>query len=492
MGEKTIFNRISDALDKFFYSPVYLVLIPTIGIAGFALSREIEAMLAVGLFMMGNLLFSKDILPSFLALAIMAMIPLARHNDAEYFVPFFRILYPFLPEDAQSMVDAAPARSFLSVLAPAMPLGVVAAFLARFFIHPFKLRIGRFFYPTLLVAFAITFGGLFYLDFESYFSFPTIFYVFTLGVGMIITYFFLEAYLPRDNPRMADYFAKMMVAVGVMGILMLVSGYYHEWERISTEGPGRIFQWRNNLSNNLLMAMPFAFYLSLKSKYFIPYFTIGVLQFVVLVLSYSRGGIIFGTLLFPMLVASTFLLAKQERFKILFNLVLVFAAVYLLFDNHVMPFSDVLSDIVQRVSVSREESRARMFFQAVARFRAYPIFGTGLADEVHYNPGQMSMNWYHSTVSQVIGSMGLIGIIAYTYQELIRLKTLIESKNRFNLFAFFALLGFGGYSLVNVGYFVAIPFVTMLLFMFMISERYNKILEADETLYEQDRIDIQR
>jgi hypothetical protein len=98
------------------------------------------------------------------------------------------------------------------------------------------------------------------------------------------------------------------------------------------------------------------------------------------------------------------------------------------------------------------------------------------------------MYWYHSTIFQILGSLGIVGLIAYTYQEIVRIVTLLKVRSRFNLFTLLSLAGFAGYSMVNVGYFVPLPFVAMLVHMFIVVDRYNKILKDNPILMLQEKI----
>jgi len=484
-------KRFLEIVERAYNSDVYIILITLVGVWGFVFNEELYALLLVGTILIFGLLFCRDTLPALLPLGIMGFIPIQNHRNPEPFVPFFKIFEPFLDGWALELAQETEVPPFLLGWSVFMIFGVIIAFSLRFLIYRPKLKFGRFFYPTFFVAVAISLGGLFHLSFAEYFSFPALYYVTFLGFGMVLAYFSLEAFLPKEKKDMAVYFAKMMTAVGVMGIIMVGSAYYENHEAIAEDGPERFFQWRNNLSNGLLLTMPFAFYLAIKTKWFIPWVVIGIFQFAALMFSYSRGGMVFGALVFPFLVTLTFFLARGNRLRFLFALALSGAALYISIETWISPVEEVIDSFLNRLDFQDDESRLEMFRLALDRFRDYPLFGTGLAAEVeYYSPGEMSMEWYHSTISQVVGSMGLLGIFAYGFQELIRLFTLFESKNRFNLFVLLSFLGFAGYSLVNVGYFVPLPSVATLLFMFMVAERHNRLLEKEPSLYEEEKIPL--
>ncbi len=448
---KNTYNTISGNLERFLYSYAYIALVTLIGAWGFIFKQEFTAIVIVTVILSIQWVFVKDILPSLLGAMILGMIPLARYGEVDYFLPLFWVL-----------------------------TYVVPAWIIHMIIYPPKFIKGRFFYPTLAIAISITLGGLFSPYFLDSFKGASLYYLSFLGFGMVMIYVFVENYLPNRKDAVL-YFSKMMLGVGIMGILMVSSYYYYNWDDIVNNGGlGRYFQWRNNLSNNLLLSMPFAFYLAYKNKYVHFYYLIGVLQFVALVMSFSRGGIIFGTLVFPFLVTTMFILKPKKSLGFITILVLVFGAVYFMAEEYFDGFMTVINDIRERVQISPDEARANMLRMAWENFKNYPVFGTGFGFSTapHYNPQPMAMYWYHTTIGQIVGSLGLMGIIAYTYQMMLRGYTLIEKRTVFNLFVAFSIMGFAGYSMVNVGYFIPLPMVAVVIQIFILAERNNRFDKA--------------
>jgi len=262
-----------------------------------------------------------------------------------------------------------------------------------------------------------------------------------------------------------------------MGIVMVAYTYYTHYAAIDfnfhTQPP--YFQWKNNLSNNLLISMPFAFYLATKSKHPLLYFMIGILQFFAMFLSFSRGGIIFGSLVFPCVVIACICYTKKARWKFIITTI-IFTAVFVYFLYLNMEYFERV------MQISGDEARSNMYRLAIEYFKDYPIFGTGLAHDpgIYYRPLTMCIYWYHSTIFQIIASLGTVGLIAYGIQFFYRAKAIFEIKNPFNHFVLFAILGFAGYSMVNVGYFVPVPFVPIVLFMFIILDRNNTYIKATD------------
>lgn len=446
-------NKIFQWGEKFFHSNLYIVILTILGIIGFTFKIEIYIIYTIGFIAAISWILCRDMLPSFIAMMIVSMTPLARYGQKGYFEDLYYILFIMVP-----------------------------AFIARLFLYPVKIRKGRFFLPTLIVAISITLGGLFFLDIKHYFSMPALYYVFGLGFGMLIINFILESTTPHDTD-LTDFLCKMMMGVGFMGISMIVITYIKNYGLIEDQMNvfKNFFQWGNNLSNNLLISMPFAFYLSTKKKNSVFYFIVGLLQYAAMVLSFSRGGILFGTLMMPLILTAVFIFAKDDRKKLLLTLILLSIIGILIL---VRIFQPIIINIIEDMTISGEEARALMYKLAWKNFLAHPIFGMGLAHnpDLYYFPQAMCIYWYHSTFFQIIASLGLVGVAAYAFQSYCRLYSLFKVKSIFNLFVFFGVLGFAGYSMVNVGYFVPLPYMAMLIQLFIIVDRNNSYLKNNWNL----------
>ncbi|MFW5780149.1 MAG: O-antigen ligase family protein [Bacillota bacterium] len=454
------FVRISEKADRFFYSEIYIALITAIGITGFLFSLEIYAIYAIAALTCINWILCKDIMPSFLSVAIIAMTPLARYAEDAYFQSGIYLIF-----------------------------FVVPSFILHMVLHPPKFKPNKFLFTTLAVAISVTLGGLFSTNIQEYFSMPALYYIFGLGFGMVFIYIVIQSDVPYNKARIAEYFAKMMVGIGVMGIVMIFSHYIINGELIDARFGAfkSMMQWKNNLSNNLLLSMPFAFYLAAKGKNSVLYLIIGLLQYMAIMLSFSRGGIVFSTIVFPIALVSTFIMAKKDRLNFLIIIAILGGLVYLAFQSI---SSSLWERVLNIVEIREGEARINLYKLAWENFLKYPIFGRGLAYDggMYYRPEVWCIYWYHSTIFQILASLGIIGLLAYGYQEIVRIFTLIKVRSRFNLFALLSLIGFAGYSMVNVGYFVPLPFVAMLVHMFIVVDRYNNILIENPILMEKEKI----
>lgn len=135
------------------------------------------------------------------------------------------------------------------------------------------------------------------------------------------------------------------------------------------------------------------------------------------------------------------------------------------------------------MQVNKSEARVRLWKEAVALFLKNPVFGGGIGYQGdNFNHQAASMYWFHSTVFQVIGSMGLVGVAAYAFLYIRKFKIIFAKKRLFNLFFLLSFLGYEAYQLVDASNFVPIPFVMLIVHMFAILEGTNSTEQGQEDL----------
>ena len=131
---------------------------------------------------------------------------------------------------------------------------------------------------------------------------------------------------------------------------------------------------------------------------------------------------------------------------------------------------------------SSSSVRVKMLFQAIDNFRKNPVVGTGILDDsIAYGETkkQGTMAWYHMMIPQIVGSMGLVGVLAYGYQIFGRVKLVFKKACAWSFVLGISYLGILGMSQVNPGEFCPVPYgvLTVLLFVFQ-----ELRVEADEEL----------
>ena len=111
--------------------------------------------------------------------------------------------------------------------------------------------------------------------------------------------------------------------------------------------------------------------------------------------------------------------------------------------------------------------------------------------DVH-DPAKFALCWYHSAPFQVIGSFGIAGILAFSYQLYNRMRVLFERITLFNLTLFVAYAGLFMMSLVNPGEFSPIPYGMIATLFFVLCDKNNKYEALDKNKEEVLKIKVKR
>ncbi len=394
---------------------------------------------------------TSTLLPFFLTLTM----PLKCYNSYNEFITFVPLAIPF--------ILALLIRIF--VLYPA----------------PFhKTSVYRSYVPATI---AVTLGGLGTLTFSDYIAVS--FYIAGLGIGILILCYILGTqYQNEPNYNMADEVERAMCFLAIFSIFMVAHFYYitmaHHaetmpWKQVFQEKFRLLyFQWRNNISTTLMIAMPFLFSRAHKHLFYLP---IGLLSFVTLIFSNSRGGILFGSLEF---IACFILYIVKERRRVMRIVMYLFCAVVAFgafqFKHHLPKIKEALWRITNLFDkeAMMQESRFRLIGRAWQDFLRNPLFGSGLGYQGNvdiYNPAKGSLYFYHSAPLQIIGSMGILGIFAYGYQLWMQSKLLWRVHTKFSATVALSIASLWGMSMVNPGVFSPVPFAVTIPILLVVSEK---------------------
>lgn len=373
----------------------------------------------------------------------------------------------------------------------AIPVGF--AFIFHFVVYKkeFKFEKGKLTLPYILVSIAVTLGGLGKISFKEFFQGTFLFYTIGLGFGMLLVYFLLSSCIHTSN----DYSLRMrisytMMAVGILCSFMVFHQYLMYLDVVTSEWRIIYMQWRNNVSTLLMLAMPFAFYISTRDKRHI-YFYLGLTEYAAILLSGSRGGAMFGTIEIALCLIVLVYTDKRNRTH---NLAVISlgAIVVCTFARTLWHFFlPTINRFLEGDSIREDNIR-----RALADFKSNPIFGRGFGrtekEQVDYIKKKMAVNWYHSSPFQIIGSFGLLGVGAFAYQFYARFKLLFEKTTHFNLTVFISFIGLTMMSTVNPGEFCPVPYGFLITLFFVICEKCNaatKRQNGNET--EENLINIQ-
>lgn len=355
---------------------------------------------------------------------------------------------------------------FLNLWPLAIP--VVVFFCSHFFIYHKKYRRSALTGGMFWTSVAIVFGGVGVIYWKTYFSPTSLFYMCLLGFGMLLIYsYFYMSFDTKTDYDFSERFSKIMMEVIPVLTVCLIQEYWSRKDEFLSSMSVIPFQWRNNAATLLMLAMPFAFYFAVK-KY--RYFFLGMLSYAAIIFTGSRGGLLFGTVELGICFVILLIYDKKHRIHnfaiiILGIIALIVARKYLM---------EVLAYTIERIKDPGENSiRLEMFSRGINDFKNNIFNGQGLAymgnRDVHAS-AKHTLCWYHCTLIQVPASFGIVGIVAYVYLNIQRVKLFIRNISPFNVTMFVSFIGLEMMSLVNPGIFVPFPYLFLVTAYFAIME----------------------
>lgn len=354
----------------------------------------------------------------------------------------------------------------------------LVALVLHFCLYRQKISLGETSLGLCLVSVAVTLGAWKSGLGENLMI--SLYYLIGLGFGMLLLYVLLRSQLKAERPYdVKRRFALIMTLTGVFICVCIVILYIKNWKIWRADTSPRLpeFQSANNLSTLLLMIMPFPAWLSRKDKRWLPLF---FLMFTGTLFSISRGGIVMGLAEFAICLLCLAWYDRKNRFKY-WGCATAFAIVGIcvfalllgyLYNDTPTPKNAIamLSKSLQKV---KSENRYKTILRLKDDFLSDPLLGRGFfwrGNEDFYRPRMGAMNWSHVWFAQIIGNMGLVGIVAYGYQLIERILVTVRYKSEENWFFFLSYAGLFLMSQVNPGEFCPFPYAALAVVVFILIE----------------------
>ena len=322
--------------------------------------------------------------------------------------------------------------------------------------------------PLVAVSVATLLGGVGMISASDYFRPASLVFMAGLGPGLLFSYWIMKSELKTKEDR--ESFMRDLLCWGMTAAAIVF------WYMLPTVIEARAFwgyeppQWSNNIATMLMIALPAA--LAQKSRG-LRHYALFFIMFVATVLAGSRGGQLFVGIELVACCLWAFCEEKNRVKKILNGACFVCicaAAVGLIVLLYYHP------DIVN--FANQNDARWKLLARGFEDFGKNPLFGSGIGYRGNadlFNGKQGTINWYHIFISQVVGGLGIAGILAWSYQLYTRacLSLRVWRTKEFG----FALcyLGLFLMSMVNPGEFCPVPYAFLAVCFFAAIE--NRIEE---------------
>lgn len=334
---------------------------------------------------------------------------------------------------------------------------------------PVSLRPGRCTGPLLLVSAATALGGLGTLSLSEALDPLSLYYSLGLGPGMLLLYLLFRAQLGQPRAYdLRDCFARLLCTLGLSMAAAVLLAYARE-----LLAGGRLegllyLPYRNFAASVLLLALPMPFYLCRRDR---RQLLCAAVMALALLLSGSRSALLFGCIL--LLLCCWYLTRIRVLRREFCWLLLGLAALGVLLAAPAL-LQLLLSSRDPGELQSSNSHRLQFLQRALRDFLDAPLFGVGLGSRRNADvfPGVAgSMVFYHNSVAQVLGSMGLLGAVAYGRLLWVRVR-LLRGRDPFLRAVGLSYLGMMLLSLCNPGAFCPFPNAALLVMLFALAEEF--------------------
>ncbi|MFI3229148.1 MAG: O-antigen ligase family protein [Bacillota bacterium] len=437
-------EKFTKQMNKMLYSDWYLALIAFTVYIGWCFELEVVVLIMAIFLGTAMFIFADDLMPG---LALLFMVPMSFPSNVDPME--YAFLFPFFG---------------LLVISGAY----------RIYKSRKKFTLGALFLPQLSVSVVLLTGGLFTIGVTAYLS--TLAYAILLGFLLLIMYVFFGQYISQDGKK--DLSIHMAKTLMYMGIVISLELFTYTIRNGITMTNWIDLGWGidNNAATLLLLSAPMCMYLATKYKHGYVYGLIGGVQYLAIIMSFSRGGILFG---FFQGVATLALTIKHSVNKkgILIGISAAAVLIIIGYACFFAKINGVISELLSFSASSGTSGRLELYQEAWQAFLSSPILGVGLGYEGSaYGGSVIGFYWFHSTFFQVIASLGIVGLVAFCYRYYIMGKiTLTGIKtNTFNQFALMSLLGFEAYSMIDTGTFIPLPQMLIVVLLILVIEKHNK------------------
>lgn len=364
-----------------------------------------------------------------------------------------------------------------------VPLALSLIFNLIYYRRPFAK--GRFTYPLIAVSAALILGGCGSISVEEYFNPVSLYYTLGLGPAMLILYLLARSRLANERKYdRTERLAEILYAAGLIVVFTIIVFYAANFEKFLERRSVLFYKPRNYATSVLLMCMPMCCLMVKRSNLHL----IGMgLMYAAMILSGSRSGLLFGTML--LVICAVYIYVKNKDSRRLYRCIALILAVPVCFFAVKYVPELYSSRLVNGNFISGDETRVAYIRLGTANFLSNPVFGIGIGNikdiEVFKAIVPGCIVFYHNMVIQVISSMGILGIAAYGWHFIAR-AGLIWKNRRSECFAAygFSYLGILLMSLTNPGIFCPFPEAGLLLLIFALlenkCENSNNISEEEE------------
>lgn len=320
---------------------------------------------------------------------------------------------------------------------------------------------------------AVFCGGLFLNGFfSSQYTFSDTLYPISFLLSLLGVYLLFALFVRFDESAM-EYFMTCLLATGLIISAQLLLAYVTGGVRFNEAGQlvkeSVMLGWGvwTAIGGMLIFLMPVCFYFAHSHKHGWVYYLLGLVEYVCVFLSQSRGALLFGTAVLGLCILVLLFGGKNRKTnRIITGVIFVIGVLGLivLWDR----LTGVLNNYLEYGF--NDNGRYDKWRVGWKHFLDAPMFGSGFYTTFEYGDWEKAVYpyLYHSTPIQILSSCGVVGMAAYLYHRYCTVRLVFQKSSPYKLFLGIGILGLISFSLLDVLFFNTYPTIIyslMLLFM---------------------------
>ena len=343
---------------------------------------------------------------------------------------------------------------------------------------------GRCLGSLAAVSLSLILGGVGTISAEEYFSGLSLYYIIGLGGGLVLVYLLMCSRLsrPRDYD-IVERFGALLYSMALLAALIIILFYVENWHRIMPDFKTPFIAYRNFCTTIMLFGMPMCCLFVRKNSLHL----LGMaFIYAVMLMGGSRSAMLFGSAEVAMCLGYMYLAHPEKRRE--YRIIAVLAVVPAAFVCACLLRTFFLGDSgrFSQHFIRPDEARPGFYRQGVLDFLARPVLGYGIGNMKNagiYQGINGSIIFYHNSILQVMGSLGLAGCAAFGWQFVQRVRLLWEKRSKDAFVMTISYIGILLMSQTNPGLFCPMPTAALLVVMFAVAEYENSPVRVAAPAY---------
>ncbi len=353
-----------------------------------------------------------------------------------------------------------------------LAIPTVIALVLHFLLYPVRIQIGKSFWGLVAVSVALLLGGIGSISAKDYFAIGALYFVIFLGVGMTVFYLAMRVYNFSDERY--DAKERLMEILYCLGLFCAFFMVEQGVRMLLCYGKLGAYVGANDICVFVLFSLPAFFYFA--RRHYV-HFYIGAFLVGCMVLTYSITGVFVGGILAVVGLFYLWFYAPNRRLITGINAAIAVIGVTVI----VWHFELYDAEKLKAVFFAEENGRVQLLRTAWQGFLKNPVFGSGLGNLEGYDASLitgLSIPWTHNFLVQTIGTMGIIGALAYGFQMVVRARLALVRRTPFRMAIGASYLGIFLISMFQPGEFCPMPYQMMAVLFFVFLE----MTERDDTI----------